>query len=66
MYGQKKTRRDFQNETGLKGKNLTSHLRTLLAGGGYIKRLVFSDPVKGGKRVAVYQSISVNNTLNLE
>lgn len=34
MYGQKKTRRDFQNETGLKGKNLTSHLRTLLAGGG--------------------------------
>lgn len=33
MYGQKKTRRDFQNETGLKGKDLTSHLRTLLAGG---------------------------------
>lgn len=24
----------IKNETGLKGKNLTSHLRTLLAGGG--------------------------------
>ena len=34
MYGQKKTRRDFQAETGLKGKGLTSHLRMLLAGGG--------------------------------
>jgi len=35
-------------------------------GGGYIKRLVFSNPVKGVKRVAVYQSIPVNHTLNLE
>lgn len=33
MFGQPKTRKDIQEETGLKGKDLTLHIRTILAGG---------------------------------
>lgn len=34
MIGEPKTREQIQEETGLKGKELTTYLRTILAGGG--------------------------------
>lgn len=66
MIGEPKTREQIQQETGLKGKELTAYLRTILAGGGYIKRLAYVDPARSSRRVAVYQTKPKNMNLDLQ
>lgn len=66
MIGNPKQRIDIQKETGLKGKELTSHIKQCLQGGGLIRQLAFTEPTKSSKKKAVYLTVAKNMPLPLE
>jgi len=57
------TRRDIANTTGLKGKALTDHIRSIQSGGGVVAFLRFVDPTKDNKRERVYSSVAIQQSL---
>ena len=65
MYGQPKTRQQIGQETGMKGKELTEHLRAQILRGGVIRRLEYVDPAKSPTKRTVYQTVPVNRELEL-
>lgn len=63
MFGQPKSRRELQEETGLKGKELTAHLKSLVQQGGVIRRYAYTEPATSAKKQAVYQTVPTNRRL---
>jgi len=63
--GPRCTRSDMEAITGLKGKKLTSYLRSLVANGGVLRRLAHVNPTTSARRRTVYQSLPKDGVLEL-